>query len=376
MFAKGLLDNEVLTLYALNRYPLYNDRELSDIIPINMSTLTAIRNRLQRKGFIGTYRLPRPDFMGSEIFFSLCCEIRNPLNAEDRDILEREIRENFPDIFYSVYDIDSLFCMGFSNSYIDYQKRLILFVERLSVKNILVGGGSRSSIFPTTLSRITNYFDMSEFLHETLELEKALLQVVGDDRTRMDGIMETLRPPGGPSGEMILECERKNLRKKELKMLYGLVKDPDAPDERVARNMGVTRQSVSRSRKALEKKGILVTRKMPDLGRLGLGILAVCSLDFRPDQPRKKWADICGDALRENMAVFSIMGNFEVLAVFPCLDFASLKRLRSNLIYSLKESEYLCGPPLLFPISLPLGKVLKDFVFTPQMKSIYAVHPI
>ena len=374
MFAEGLLNNEKLTLYALARFPLYNDRELSNIIPINMSTLTAIRNRLQRKGFIKTYRLPRLDLINSEMVFALWCEIRNPLDAADREILEKEICNNFPEIFYSIYDADSLFCLGYSNSFIEQQKRIDLVIERLSRKRILMYDKLRLFLFPSALSEITYYFDTSEFLYGNLQLERALVQIIGNDRIKISKIMEVLRPFGQNERRTVPADGRTNLRKKELRVLYGLVGEPTGSDERIARNVGVTRQMVSRSRKDFEKNGLVRTKRIPILGRLGLGILAVCSLSFRPDVPREEWRKTCNGTFRDNLVMFSIIGRFEALGIFPCRDFASLKKLKGNLFSSFTEKEYLCRSPRFSLLSLPLAIQLKEFIFTPFIKSSFDIH--
>ena len=82
MFAEELLTSEKLVLYALVRFPLHNDRELSDIIPMSMSTLTANRNRLQRRGYINTVRFPRMDMINADIIFAWRNEL-HPILQDD-----------------------------------------------------------------------------------------------------------------------------------------------------------------------------------------------------------------------------------------------------------------------------------------------------
>ena len=67
MAKRGLTGNEKQVLYGLIHHPVLNDRELSELLGVKVSTVTAIRRRLRRAEYFVTRRLPMMHRLGWEI---------------------------------------------------------------------------------------------------------------------------------------------------------------------------------------------------------------------------------------------------------------------------------------------------------------------
>ena len=376
MFAEELLTSEKLVLYALARFPLYNDRELSDIIPINMSTLTAIRNRLQRRGYINTIRFPRMDMINAGIIFAWRAELHSIMKDDARRLLIKEMDEKVPDAFYSISDTDSLFTLGFANDFTSLKDEIGRVHESLSTRKIL-RSNSKLFMFPSRLSTMYSHFDTSYFLFQNLDIERLLIQLGVTDRKKIDKILADLAP-AKRNLEMLQQGmipidDRTTLRKKEKRVLYGLIKYPAYTDERIARAFNVTRQLVSRLRKDFENKNIICTLRIPDLKNIGVGILAVLSIRFDSGRPEKELMDSYHAILDAHSILFSVFNRFESLFIFPCRDFSDYKRIKYELFGLLNGKKCHREEPEMLLLSIPSGDVLRKFNFTPYLENTFDI---
>ena len=376
MLADRLLNSEKLTLYALVRFPLYNDREISKMIPVNMSTVTAIKNRLQQKGHVKTVRVPRMDRINSDIIFGWWAGYYPLTSERDLEELANEIRDRFPEIFYCISDIDSMFCLGFTRSYPELEERIGELSMRLSNRNIICHDKAKLFIFTSQYSELDPCFDFSIFLEKQLPFEMILSQTFGNDQTRIKKIMEGIRAeenPNSPSPGFADVKEPANLRKKEQKVLYGLVSNPLMPDEQTGRLLKVTRQMVSRSRKELEKRGYLKTVRIPDLKGLGVNMIAAIYINFKPDIKRKEWQESTRDLFEKQSAFITIQGMDKMLGLFPCMDLGDFKCIKKRLLEKLTRKGYLLREPWIKLISVSKGILNKDFVFAPYIAKRFGI---
>ena len=324
MFAEELLTSEKLVLYALVRFPLHNDRELSDIIPMSMSTLTAIRNRLQRRGYINTIRFPRMDLINAGIIFAWRGELHPLLQDDIRALTMKELNDKLPGAFYSISDTDSLFTLGFAKDFTSLKEEMGELHESLSAQKIL-RSNSKLLMFPSPLSTMHSHFDTSDFLFQNLDIEHLLIQFGVTDRNKVSKILADLAPTYGDIDGSRQDVTPPNggnvLRKKEKKVLYGLVKYPGYTDERIARTFDVTRQLVSRLRKDFENKNIMYSLRIPDLKKIGAGILAVLSIRYDPGKPVKELMDSYHAILGTHSILFSVFNRSESLFIFLFLEY-------------------------------------------------------
>ena len=74
-----LSKNEKVILWGLVRYPMLNDRQLSDKIRVRMSTLNAIKNKMKRMGLIYDRIVPNVEIMDYEILSVTWTTLSRPI---------------------------------------------------------------------------------------------------------------------------------------------------------------------------------------------------------------------------------------------------------------------------------------------------------
>src|SRR5512136_700682 len=94
MAKRGLTPNEKQVLYGLVRHPVLNDRELSELLDVKVSTVTAIRRRLRHAEYFTTRRVPMMHRLGWEL-----------------------LKDRFPGLFHVVASSDHLSFLGFAHNY-------------------------------------------------------------------------------------------------------------------------------------------------------------------------------------------------------------------------------------------------------------------
>ncbi len=92
MASKALSEREQAALFGLVTNPLLNDRELSEKIDFKQSTLTAIKNRLKRRGYMTPKRIPHFAKLGCELL-TISYGHLNPLINVERI---KKIQEHLP----------------------------------------------------------------------------------------------------------------------------------------------------------------------------------------------------------------------------------------------------------------------------------------
>ena len=113
--------------------------------------------------------------------------------------------------------------------------------------------------FPFEYSKIQNFFDFAPIIKYTFGVS-----IKGED----DYPMPTEIP----------RTDITKLSNVEKRVLYGLIKYPDIPDSKIAENIAVTRQVVSKLKKSFEIDGILRTIRIPRTRSMS----AIC---FQPKSP-------------------------------------------------------------------------------------------
>jgi len=366
MFGDKLSGKEKLALYALANYPLHNDRELSELVSLKMSTLTVIRNRLLDRGLINPVRIPRPDLIDSKMTFCLTLRLDPGMPEDGGEVLSRAIRELLPQAFHSVHDDDTLLALGYCDSHTELMDAVYSLKRSLTREGILDPGTMRTFPFPAASSRIHWKFSTPSFLFNNMDLRKALRGSVNTDDEGIEEILKALSPrcdftrQEGDGAGMKSRKARK-LRKKERMVLGGIVELHSLPDDKIAGRLGVSRQLVSRSRKDFEEMGLIETLRIPDLKGLGASILTTFHLGFAPDLDEDELEKRIGRLCAELGAVFLILYQDCCICAFPAGDFQSYKALKKTFLSSV--ADLMGTEPSEWLISLPGSRTPREFDF-------------
>ena len=158
-----LSPNEMLALYGLVRYPDLNDRELSAILGFKPSTLTAIKNRLKKNEMYKQVRMPIMEKLGSELLSMDLIYIAPTTGSDENvDLLSRLIKKT-PEIVFSARESKFIITLGYFHNYAALRSSSIEMRYELARNGVEIEDSDRV-IFPLSISRIMNNFDLSRIL--------------------------------------------------------------------------------------------------------------------------------------------------------------------------------------------------------------------
>ncbi len=327
--------NEKLVLYGLVKYPLFNDRELSEKIKLKMTTVTAIKNRLKKNGYYHTVRIPVLQNLGCEILMATLLNLE-PVKTDEimNKSKEQTIGENVPEIIYSIIDSEVGFCIGISKNFSELFNGIINLEKVFRDNGINYSSMPSYYFFPFKFSKIYNFFDYAPILKYTFNVS-----VKGEEKD--DEIAEL------PIRDLT------KLSNVEKRVLMGLIKYPDLPDSKIADIIDVTRQVVSKLKKNFETEGIIKTLKIPNLKKLGFEILTVSHYRHNPMVSLKEREKDMKVLLAEFPQIFLISNTMESIVVNISRDFTEFQELKSKAHTLLKTKGYLSGDPKIFIFSIP-----------------------
>ncbi len=267
MAANALSPNEQKTLHGLVTHPSANDRVLGLKIGLKMSTVTAIKNRLKRRGLFVPVRVPALERLGWETI-SFAIGRLNPLvrfSTLTKQV--HKVVDPIPEIVHMTMDPQAFHIMMYHRKYSDLHR---------TMKAIEVGLGGNELL----LRSIDFYhfpFDQSHVM-SVADHAPPISAVLGRkfDVNKTKGFGDFAPPP------------QRHLTRVERTALLGLVKHTTIPDNRIAQHIGVTRQSVTKMRKRFEREGLMQPHKVPDLRQLGIQLEGIAYFEWAPDSTFRK----------------------------------------------------------------------------------------
>ncbi len=344
--------NEKLVLYGLIKYPLFNDRELSEKIRLKMTTVTAIKNRLKKNNYYYTVRIPVLQNLGCELLMTSFIHF-NPLKTV-KDVIkvhQDQLEIECPELVYSSMDSNEGLYLGIGKNFTEIYKS-IENMERVYRENDFIEDIRPSYFFfPFEYSKIHNFFDFAPIIKHTFGVS-----IKGED--------ENLIPKEIPKTDIT------KLSNVEKRVLFGLIKYPDIPDSKIAENISVTRQVVSKLKKSFEVDGILRTIRIPNLKKLGFDILAVSHFRHNPKIPLDRRGKGIKQVLSEFPQIFMISGNLESMMINVCQDFSEFQNLKSQTKTLYKKQEYLLENPEIIMFSIPNIKMVVEHNYAPLVQKV------
>ena len=261
MTDKKLSKNEQLVLYGLVKFPLLNDRELAEKLKLNISTLTAIKNRLKKKDYYMTVRIPMLQNVGCELMGVAITKLNLTLSEEERAKMEKELAEKHPEAVFMLVESDFLFTILIAQNFTELKKVLYEIRAIAGKFNALEEQDSFNFFYPYQTTRVINYFDFAEIIQRGFQIK--------EDKKKEPRLFKVLPEP-------------KKLTRIEKLVFYGLIKYPDLPDKKIAEYTSVTRQVVARLRKDFEKEELMRTVRIPNLKMLDFQIIGFAFAKINP----------------------------------------------------------------------------------------------
>ena len=351
--SKKLSENEERILYGQVRFPLLNDRELADTLDFKMTTLTAIKNRLKKNGYLSKLRIP--------MFHKFDCELLQvsfgsafPLEpASDMWKLIHQGDRKKPRCFLALKDLhQNLYLQVFKN-YTEANLINNRLQKSLSKFRFYEDIGFKRLLFPYQLVKNTNYFDYGNVLHQTFGITDKLIR-------------------GGKQEAKKLSRPLK-LSKLDKKILYGLVKYPSLADSSICKKINTTRQAVARMRKKLEKDGVMKMVKIPDLSKMGYRMFVLYSTMLDSNKNKQLIKEGMNKISEIMPPVFQISGDIQNVHLSAFQDFEHYQKATNEFYSFFTEKELFSEPPVSIPFSIPSSKTSFKLDCSPVIKNIMGV---
>jgi len=331
-----LTQNEKLVFYGLVKYPLLNDQQLSDKLKIKRSTITAIKNKLLRRGFYSTYIIPNFELIGCE----LMCIVNGKIPVEElkerkkRDIIKK--LTSSPEVVFDIGTDKDFLGIIISKNFVE-TKRIIDYVSTMheesdiELPNIIY--------FPFEMSRIINLFDYSNLLKSLFNLK----------------IKEDIITP--------IKSTKKELTNNEKTILYALTKYPDLADTEISAKTRISRPTVSQIKKNLLKEDFLKIVNIPDARKLDCELLVYSHTKIVGHKRNKLTLEIPS-------CLFTMMGEREMSCISIFENYTKYKIECDKLTNLLKKKQLITNEPIryLFPIQQIKFQKIE---FAPLVKKIF-----
>ncbi|HYM40063.1 MAG TPA: helix-turn-helix domain-containing protein [Thermoplasmata archaeon] len=352
MAKRGLTANEKQVLHGLVRHPILNDRELSELLGVKVSTVTAIRRRLRHADYFVTRRVPMMHRLGWELliggFARLDMAQGGPAAARLRDL----IKDRFPDLFHIVASSDQMSFLGFAHDYTTARRQVDELRLALDRSKLLGERDVTLSVFPMSLSILPAFFDYSHPLALAFGIEDRIL----------------LRMEHAKSGDI-------ELTRKETEVLKGLVRFPELSDKALAQRVKVSRQAVSKMRREFEEEGLLRTVRIPNLRLLGFELYITAFARFTPSSSLRTRTDAFERLLRSSPTFFLVSDDAEAVVLGTSKSYEEFSVLNAGLTKHFKERGHLAGDPEVSVGLTGATEILRNCEFGPLVQSLMPPEP-
>ena len=342
---KTLTHNEKLVFFTLVKKPHLNDRQISEDTGIKLSTVTAIRRRLQANGHYQTVRVPNMQKLG----FELLVVGYGPLSIKDRGSSAQKLVEQAltspKEIFLSAHSSDTAFFLAATKNYTS-AKRMIESLQHI-LSDHDVAETWHFAFFPFEISSILNFFNCSNIMETTFHM---------GDKTKSLGLEFS------PN-------KKEKLTLKEKKVMKALVQFPDSPDNLIAQKSGASRQGVSAMRKRFEASGLLHTLRMPDFQLLGYEIFVIAHTLFNPKMTIGERGEGINYVIEKVPQMFIASGNFENILMAASRNYEEYTALKNDLLGLYRKHDFIRKEPQITLIPLSEMRFMKNHDYGDLLKS-------
>lgn len=325
MAKRGLTGNERRVLYGLVRHPTLNDRELSELLGVKVSTVTAIRRRLRRADYFVTRRVPMMHRLGWELVAGGYAHVDAMQSSHAAARVREMLKDRLPDFVHVAVSGDHLVFLAVEPNYTTLRRDVDEFRVALEKSRLLGETDVALEVFPMALSVVPAFFDFSHVLALAFGLDNRV-------STRMDH---------GKIGDI-------SLTRKETEVLKGLVRFPELSDKSLAQKVKVSRQAVSKMRREFEREGLVRTIRLPNVRLLGFDLYMSGFARFRPSANVRARTDAIEKLLRASPTYFLAASDAENIVLGAAKNYEQFSTLRSNIMKFNEERGYLENEPLIF----------------------------
>jgi DNA-binding MarR family transcriptional regulator len=346
-----LTENDKLVFFSLVKWPNLNDTELSKNINIKRSTITAIRNKLEKNNFYTTINVPNLERIG--------CELLTVRYGSFNPLATYEMREKyssthkFPDVFFKRSADKQRFALSAAANFTEVKKYIDYSNRVYGEQGFLTSEGIVHVFFPFKVSKIFRFFDYAPLLRQHFNLK------TGVERIEFD--------------TDFIEHEKIELSENEKLVFYALVKYPRLNDNELASKVSMSRQYVSSARKKFEASGLIKTIHIPDLDMLGFQLLVLTHVMVNPTSAIGSRRHGIEKILSQASHIFYISGNLEFVLISAFTDYPEYNSVHEDIINYYKEHDLLLKDPVSRILINKDIKLAIDGRFAPLVKAVFDI---
>ena len=356
MVETTLTAKERTTLYGLVRYPDLNDRALSDVLDEKMSTVTSIRRRLHERGYVIKVRIPQFQNLGCEIMCIAHGSFR-PVASYGNEVLTKA-SETIPATYFGISNPYHFVMLGAAKNYTtakttyDDYYRDSGFVKAVDENDLCF------SYLAYPLTNIMNFFDFAPLLNRLFELgeKNGGRAQATPSKTTKNGQPMSIRTP--------------ELSLTEKKVLFGLVKYPEVPDKALSSKIDVSRQVVSKIRRKLETEGYVRPAVIPDLSKLGMGMIIFTHYTLNP-KTAGSFDERSLIGTKEGLPSFFLCsGPYEFYSLSAFRSYQEFERISEKYFKMYSENKALLRSPVILPFSVEDLTYFRNHTYANILKDV------
>ena len=299
-----LTEKDKMILYGLVRYPLLNNRELSEILGLKQSTVTVIHRKLKERGYVKTVRIPLLQEFGCEILAVTYGTFSSSVPLKTRLQMSKKVADRQDEIFWAISESTQGISFQLSKNYTNV-KRNIEELEKVYRKENLTREPSISLlIFPFEMTKIINYFDYTVLLKHAFGIEDEIEENT-DSKKKIIG--------------------NTNLNDGEKHIYHSLIKYPQLSDKKLAELINVSRYKVARERKKFEENFLIRTIKIVDLQKIGFEILALNHIMFDTNISSERKEKGIKTLIDNNQPILMLAGEMDGVSLVPYKSFENFR---------------------------------------------------
>jgi hypothetical protein len=253
---------------------------------------------------------------------------------------------DFPEIFYIASDERAGFALSLNRNYSAARSNAERLFRVFSEREILLPEGFKAIYFPFSQSRLYNTFECGDLLASDFGITDREERPQGRDRFPF----ETVRSL--------------DLSRIEKRVFRGIVANPDFHDSSVAKQIDVTRQTVTKIRRRFESLGLVRPLRVANLAALGYEVLALFHQHYRPNVQLEQRQEREELLFRKLPVIFRVATDLESFEIMAFHDFSEYLRTAVAMSKFNREHRFIAREPDHLVFSMRQLYTIKNHVYS------------
>ena len=350
----NLTEKEKLVFYGLVKWPELSDTLLSEKIGIGRSTITTIRNRLEKKKLYTTINVPDFEHIGCEILSVLYGEFHPHTR------LDKEMMGEFKNIFFMMSMGMHKVSLGASSTFTEIKKHIEDYHDTHHKYGISVMKRHNYVLFPLKLCKIFRFFDYAPLLRDHFNLN-----VLDKESPNIN-----FNPYKGKTHRYGISARTPSLTWREKRVFRALIEYPKLSDSEIGLKVSMTRQTVNTLRRKIEAFRLMKTKRIPDIRKLGFELLIFTHLHLNPMTPIHKRSDGIRLLLDDPTHILKISGNLESVMLSVFRDYTHYLGTHDKLFNFYRARQFLLEEPITKIFSMNEADLNIHHMYVPLVENV------